>query len=175
MTAPVYSYTPVSLADDLSRRKREIAWGDRFMPEIQQILAPFTMIIAPEHNDFYEATDIISLQKDVAVRMRRHGYYERYPNQFTVRYKVVYSKQLTEMEKLVNGYADYMFYGHADVTETKVAHYYLIDMNRFRAALINLPEPARRSLYEDKENREGTVFRVFKLDCFPKDVVVSSR
>ena len=49
----------------------------------------------------------------IGVRVRRPGYAERFPGQFTIRSHRE-SGAKTELRKIVEGWGDWLFYGHAD-------------------------------------------------------------
>jgi hypothetical protein len=55
----------------------------------------------------------------VAARVRRSGYAQRYPHQFTIRSRVASGAE-TELSRIVNGKGDWMFYGHSNAAQTGV-------------------------------------------------------
>ena len=118
---------------DINRR-----WSDRFLPHIKQIVGGYLLEAAPDPIDWHQATDLLMLDaRDmrIAARVRRPGYATQYPHQFTIRSRLPSGAQ-TELSKIVNGKGDWLFYGHANASQTAIESWYLIDLNAFRAALI---------------------------------------
>jgi hypothetical protein len=61
----------------------------------------------------------------VAVRLRRDGYAQRFADQFTIRYHRA-SGAKTELDKIIEGFGDWMFYGHTD--STGLSAWMLVDL-----------------------------------------------
>jgi hypothetical protein len=108
----------------------------------------------------------------IACRVRRAGYADRYPFEFTIRsHRDTGAK--TELEKLVDGWGDWMFYGHEDGLAS-FSRWWLIDLHSWRAALIR--DSASRRVGRDsglvwhqKSNGDGTHFVSFDLRSFPSE------
>ena len=126
-----------------------------------------------------EATDLMMLDaRDmrVAARVRRPGYSQRYPFQFTIRSAVASGRQ-TELSKIVNGNGDWMFYGHSNADQSRLDAWWLIDLRAFRAGLIRNRLNERQIVMGDQRNPDGTRFKWFDVRSFPADpplVVASS-
>lgn len=144
------------------------AWSDRFIPEIKTIVGPLLLQESTLEVDRREAADLIVLNardKKIAARVRRPGYAEKYPNQFTVRAKRD-SGATTELEKIVNGFGDWMFYGHADFDDT-LARWMVIDLASFRAHLLRDGYRGDRRLKSGQmPNGDGTYFQWFDVTSF---------
>lgn len=98
-----------------------------------------------------------------------------YPHQFTVRSGTRRGGP-SELQKVVNGYGDWMFYGHADPAGA-LASWYLLDLRSFRAGLIRHSNGGPRVCWGDQKNADGTPFRWFDVRSFlgePKLVVASN-
>ena len=109
-------------------------WSDRFLPEIKQLIGSYLLETAADPFDHIQATDLMMLDaRDmrVAARVRRPGYAQRYPYQFTIRSAVASGAQ-TELSKIVNGNGDWMFYGHSNADQTGLEAWWLIDLRAFR-------------------------------------------
>lgn len=162
----------VTLHYDINRR-----WSDRFLPEIKSIVGSHLLEAAPDALDMTQATDLLMLDardKRIAARVRRPGYCDRYPHQFTIRSRLPSGAE-TELSKIVNGKGDWMFYGHSNAAQTAVESWYLIDLNAFRAALIRYG--SRGLHWGTKSNPDGTRFTWFDIRSFPAEpplVVASS-
>lgn len=144
-------------------------WSDRFIPEISRIVGAHILTIAPDHLDRRNATDLLMLNgRDlrIAARVRRHGYAERYPYDFTIRSRVPSGAQ-TELAKIVNGDGDWLFYGHANASETGFDLWWLIDLRAFRAALIRQSANGYPIVSGDRVNPDGTCFKWFDIRSFP--------
>ncbi|MEM1156002.1 MAG: hypothetical protein AAGI44_17845 [Pseudomonadota bacterium] len=147
------------------------SWSDRFLPEIKRIVGAHLLRAAPDPNDWHEATDLMMLDaKDIriAARIRRPGYAERYPNQITIRSHIP-SGGRTELNKIVDGKGDWMFYGHANAWQTGIDRWWLIDLSAFRAALIRHSLGGPQIRYGTRKNTDGTSFAWFDVGSFPAD------
>lgn len=150
--------------------ERDREWSDRFIPAMKQIIGPHLLEPAPNEWDIGKATDLVVLQARnvcIAARVRRHGYADRYPFEFTVRSHRD-SGARTELQKVVDGWGDWLFYAHSDATERTFDRWWLVDLRAFRAALIR---DARGECirYSQKSNGDGTHFVAFDLRSFPPD------
>ncbi len=141
-------------------------WSDRFIPTIRQIVGPLLLVESPLEVDRQQATDLIVFKaRDmmIAARVRRPGFSERYGRQFTIRSHRDNGAK-TELSKVVEGFADWMFYGHAlDYESTIIDPWLLIDLNAFRAHLIREKDELRTG---HTDNRDGTWFAWFDVDSF---------
>lgn len=147
------------------------AWSDRFIPTIRSIVGPHLLTPAPLDVDANEATDLIVLSaRDmrIAARIRRCGYATKYANEFTIRSRLANGHK-TELAKLVDGFGDWMFYGHAaDDSTTNLARWMLIDLHAWRAGLIR-DRYKHKIRCDEKDNRDGTYFVFFDACSFPDD------
>jgi hypothetical protein len=141
-------------------------WSDQYIPAIKQIVGPHLLTTTPEEIDCKQAADLMVLEarnKRIACRVRRPGYADQYSFEFTLRARRDSGVE-TELSKIVNGWGDWLFYGHADGDGGFVL-WWLIDLRAFRAAL------ARRDriglVCGDKPNGDGTYFKWFDLRTFP--------
>lgn len=125
------------MRSDVNRDWHE--FSDPYLPLVQEIVGPLLLTKAPPFCDLREATDLKTFTAQptrLAVRIRRPGYVERYPFDFTIRYERA-SGEDTEMKKLVDGWGDLFFYGHAARgEEVKFERWFLISLRLWRAQLI---------------------------------------
>ncbi|WP_171180656.1 hypothetical protein [Ruegeria sp. HKCCD8929] len=145
-------------------------WSDQFLPEIKRIIGTHILRAAPDPLDHFQATDLVMLDaRDmrIAARVRRYGYAERYPHQFTIRAKVPSGAE-TELSKIVNGNGDWLFYGHAGPDGQSLNSWQLIDLRAFRAALIRHGSNGTFIRMGDKQNPDGTCFKWFDTRSFPQ-------
>lgn len=114
--------------------QRDKAWSDKFMPTIKQILGMCLLTEGNFQEDAKENTDLRVLSLTgvrIGCRVRTYGYYEKYPNDFTIRYSRP-SGVKTEIDKIVEGWGDLFFYGFSNKEETSLIKWTLADLNVFR-------------------------------------------
>jgi hypothetical protein len=150
-------------------------WSDRFLPQVMKVLSfgKADVRITPFWQDVKEAADLKILadsqdEEDIyaAVRLRKSSYASRYPFEFTVRYKYTAGYK-TEYEKIMEGYADIMFYGF--VIGKNVARWIMLDMDVFRAEA----EEDYISK-EHKYNADGrNSFLAFDVRSFKNNIILS--
>ncbi|SFD67678.1 hypothetical protein [Roseivivax sediminis] len=152
-----------------SSYERDRAWSDQFIPQIKHIVGAHLLQAAPDALDMRQATDLLMLDgKDlrIAARVRRPGYAERFPHQFTIRSGLPSGGE-TELAKIVNGHGDWMFYAHANEWGG-LERWWLIDLRAFRAALIRHKAGDGAIKWGNKTNPDGSRFVWFDLRSFPK-------
>jgi hypothetical protein len=154
------------------------AWSDRYLPELRRLIGPFLLVPSELKEDREQATDLVTLRgRDltIACRVRRPGFSASFPDQFTVRVARTNGAK-TEYEKFIEGWGDWMFYGHATGRGTEVCPWWLIDLAAWRYHLI-VNASRRQILWGDRSNSDGqTAFRWFRISSFPREpsVLVSS-
>ncbi len=142
------------------------SWSDKMIPQIKEIVGPYLLDITPDEIDTKQAADLMILgarDMRIAARVRRLGYAERYPYEFTLRSRRDSGAE-TELSKVINGLGDWMFYGHADNAD-KIGLWWLINLCAFRAALIR---DAKSIRFKKQDNGDGTYFVAYDLRSFPK-------
>jgi len=155
------------------------AWSDKFIPEIKRILGEHLIAEASEVEDQLHNTDLVVLKlRDfrIACRVRRWNYNTpEYGGQFTIR-SLRHSGRETEMQKLLNGWGDYFFYGFEKESCCRLARWTLGDLSAFRLwhqeqTKLNWGNPPGI----EKKNRDGSSdFRAFKIADMPPGFVVAS-
>lgn len=150
------------------------SWSDLMIEQIRQIVGPFLLRPTPFEMDAKQAADLFvftARDMTIAARVRRPGYADRYPFDFTIR-SARDSGAVTELAKVIDGWGDWMFYGHAS-PENVIHRWYLIDLTSFRAALIRSGRQDGFSLsFTKKSNGDGTHFVSFDLRSFPKSPAI---
>jgi hypothetical protein len=145
--------------------------SDLFIPEIRRIVGPHLLQPSNLEQDCTEATDLIILHAHdmrIAARIRRHGYGDKYPFDITIRARRD-SGVKTELSKIVDGWRDWFFYGHADLKDCAIERWWLVDLDAFRAGLIRDLNrfPPDRVKCGNRANGDGTYFKFFDLRSFP--------
>lgn len=144
------------------------AWSDLFIPQIQQIVGPRLLVPAPLEVDRKEATDLIVFKAEgmrIAARVRRSGWRDHHEREFTIRSRVP-SGADTELQKIISGWGDWMFYGFAESEEPpRIFPWIIIDLKSFRRHYV---EQGRAGLKcQSKTTQESKEFLVFNVDNFP--------
>lgn len=152
-------------------------WSDRYIPAIKTIVGQYLLVESPIEVDRQQAADLIVLNArnlTIACRVRRPGYADKYPYEFTIRSRTA-SGALAELQKITNGWGDWMFYGHAaPASGIKINRWFLINLNSWRAHMIRRDRSSIK--YGQKSNSDGTSFAWFDLSSFPPEpaILVSS-
>jgi hypothetical protein len=151
-------------------------WSDQFIPEMCRIVGPHLLIPSTLEQDIKQAADLVVLKASgvtIACRVRRSGYVKDYGNQFTIRSQRLNGSK-TELEKIVDGWGDWMFYAHANEKEDGFALWHLLDLSAWRAHLIRNLQKIECG---KKLNRDGaTEFAWFSISSFvgKPDLVIAS-
>ena len=111
-------------------------WSDKFLPNIKPILGTHFIAEPPIEEDQDHNTDLMVLKMDsirFGCRIRRYKYYnnEQYRNQFTIRANLP-SGGKTELNKIVAGWGDYLFYGFSNAEEDDLVRWIIGDLKVFR-------------------------------------------
>ncbi len=146
------------------------AWSDRYIPAIKGIVGPLLLEESSFDVDTKQATDLIVLNardKMIAARVRRSKYAASFPYDFTIRSQLD-SGTKTELQKIVDGFADWMFYGHANEKSEGFSRWMVINLAALRAALIRGKAPCTKH-----SNGDGTHFIAFDIRNLPQDCLVA--
>lgn len=153
--------------------KRDKERADIFMPTIKAVLGRLFIGDAPVVEDQQQATDLMVFHISpltVACRMRSLSYFEKYPNEITIRYSRPGGTK-TEYDKIVDGWANYFFYGFGDFSTGRIRAYSVLSLDALRAALIR----NQNKLYQIKQNHDGSSqFIAIDLTQLPENCVVHS-
>ena len=144
-------------------------WQAKYLPHIKQIVGPLLLEEAPFELDTQEATDLLVLRaRDMRIgcRMRRAGYAERYPWDFTLRSRASNGAK-TELQKITEGWGDWLFYGHAEHDEIPcIARWMVIDLAHWRAHMIRNSDSILMGTRPNKH--DGTKLAWFNASSFPR-------
>lgn len=150
-------------------------FSDLFLPEIKSILGQ-NFIGEIKEEDCFHNTDLIVLKMEVirfACRVRRFEYFDKFHNEFTFRSKLP-SGNKTELNKIIEGWGDFFFYGFADYYNEKLHHWIIADLKVFRSWFSDCL--ARKNYkWAKKENKDNSSsFLVFNLNDLPKNFILHS-
>lgn len=152
-------------------------WSDRFIPEIQRIVGPFLLRPSSFNVDTQQAADLVLLKArgmDIAARVRRSGYADRYPFEFTIRSGRDTGAK-TELAKLMEGFGDWLFYGHSCDSEKVISRWFLIDLHVWRESLLRHGyKSGWGKLARAKSNSDGTHFIAFDVRDFQPHLLIGS-
>jgi hypothetical protein len=157
-------------------------FADRMIREVRRIVGPYLLQEATIELDQEQATDLwVFRAKDmrIAARVRRPrgrhespdapSYAQRYPYDITLRsHRESGSK--TEYAKIMDGWADWMFYGHADELQKTIWLWWLIDLHIFRKQIMD----GKVVVPQDKANGDGTWFKPFDMRRFTRDIRIGA-
>lgn len=138
-------------------------WSDQFIPDIKRLVGPHLLIETPLEIDRREAADLMIFRATnlrIAARVRRKGWADRYPYEFTIRSHRDSGAE-TELSKIAKGFGDWMFYGH-EASPGTVGLWWLINLAAWR---LTRNDRAVRS--GSKSNGDGTGFAWYDLRSFP--------
>lgn len=148
--------------------KADKLWSDRFIPEIRRIVGPYLLIPSSLVQDQQEAADLVVLKGQsmtIACRVRRPGFLPKYRDEFTIRCQRDNGSK-TELEKITEGWGDWMFYAHSNEFQDGFALWWLLDLSIWRAHLIRGKGQIQRGT---TSNHDGTHFAWFNITSFPID------
>ena len=117
--------------------------------------------------DETEGTDFLMFRANpfkIAVRLRRYNAFLRYRNEFTIRYSRP-SRVKTELQKIMEGLVDYLFYGFIDEQEKNIIQYFIGDLRVFRN--INIQPKAILS-----NNPRDSDLAIYGLEQFPSSFII---
>jgi hypothetical protein len=153
--------------------KKQFSWQDRYFEDVAGILGRVFFVRSSFLVDTEQATDLMVLQTEkmhTAIRLRKlNNYGNKYLNEFTIRAKTKFNKK-TEIHKILNGFADYGFYGWVcDETKT-IKHWTIFSFDIFRKTF-NEDVLKGRSILN---NPDGSGFYVFNFDELAEDFVIKT-
>jgi hypothetical protein len=154
------------------------AWADFYMPEIKRILGLYLIGDANEDEDAQRNTDLIVLTMAavrIGCRLRKPGFAAKYGDEFTIRCSRPQGNK-TELAKIIEGWGDYFFYGHAG-EDGFLAAWALCDFKPFRlwfnSYIVNHGGQVPGIL---KSNVDGSSeFRAFKFSELPPEFIVAQK
>ena len=125
--------------------------------------------------DLSEATDfeIDNINNmTVASRIRRNEYYNntQYRYEFTIRYKL-HSGNITEIDKIKQGYAKFLFYGFLNNDETEIIQWVIMDLDYFRRGISNGVKPINIMINKDGYAR----LAVYNITQFAGNMIIAHK
>lgn len=158
--------------------QQDKVWSDRFLPELKQICGEHLISESANKDDAECNSDLVVLTihgMRVACRVRKFAYLERYPDEFTIRASRP-SDAKTELEKVIEGWGDYILYGFCDEREKKLAAWMLGDLKVFRGwfhSMVVRTGALPGSLQANRDNSSD--FRAFRIDSLPRSFVIARK
>lgn len=150
----------------------EKEWSDKYLREIRMVLGLVLFREPPIEQDMTQNTDLRLLAADdvrIACRIRRHQYIG-FKDDFTIRARSKYGA-ITEIDKMLDGWGDYIFYGFAPENENDkwLECFTIGDLNVFRREYHNLP--TRKMI----PNGDGTMFYAYSWKELPDDFIIARK
>jgi hypothetical protein len=150
-------------------------WSDGLLPALRHIVGPLLVEPSTLVQDREQAADLTvftARSLTIACRVRRPGYSDSYPWDFTIRARRNNGVK-TELAKIVDGWGDWFLYGHADQDGFNLARWMVLDLNVFRSALIRSTKIRERP--EIRNPDRSTTFVAYDVREFPQDIVIAAR
>ena len=150
-------------------------WSDKFLPLIKSIVGQNLITEPPIKEDQRRNTDLSTLNlQPIRISCRVRSYrYAKYYDEFTVR-DTLSSNHKTELEKVMEGWGDYLFYGISNEKEDGFVAWYLCDLNVFRRYIYNELLKNRKLPGTTRRSSDGNTFRIFKYKDLPKEFIINS-
>jgi hypothetical protein len=158
----------------------DFEWQRRLLPEVKRICADHLIGEAPEREDRHHNTDLIVLELRpvrVSCRLRRNEDLHRYnrANEFTIR-AARPSGAETELQKVLSGWGDYLFYGFASPDGDELAAWLLGDLSVFRLWHHRELAAGRKPWVDEQSNKDGSSkFFAYRIDALPADFEVARK
>jgi len=149
---------------------------DIFSTEIKRICGETFIETSSPVDDIHHATDLKVYQispLNIACRIRGFEYFDRYNGEFTIRSSRI-SGSKTELEKIMSGWGDYLFYGFSDKTGEKLVSWMIGDLNVFRNVWYNVLSGGKSTTADWHINHnvdKSSSFIIFKARSFPPDFI----
>tara|TARA_R110002073_G_scaffold307249_1_gene476881 strand:+ start:231 stop:740 length:510 start_codon:yes stop_codon:yes gene_type:complete len=157
----------------LNNFNQQMSWQDKYIPLVSQKLGQVFMVRSSFEVDTQNATDLVMLRAgtmNFAVRLRKFDNYgSRYLQQFTIRAKTRHNNK-TEIHKILEGNADYGFYGWVCEKNKKIEHWTIFDLDIFR-------QEVNKETLDNKHlimNPDGTGFYAFYFNEFPSNLIIET-
>lgn len=139
-----------------------------------------TVSAADYEDDTQRATDLRWFNTSgaqsarVACRLRDHGYFLRYPREFTIR---SYSNgHQTELDKIMSGHGTHALYGFRTQDGRHIGAWSFLDLFVFRDWFFQAQSAflagRSRAYWSVQDNGDGTKFHAFKYDDLPSELVL---
>ena len=149
-------------------------WSDGHMTKVRVAIANEILRTASDHLDQKEATDLEWVSPTgfdrlhIAVRLRKHTYFQRFQNQITIRSKSRYGCE-TELAKVLQGKGDLIFYAFLNEKETDFLKYTIGDLQVFRQWYRDCK--AFGGLPCEQPNKDGSHFLPVEINKLPPGFV----
>jgi len=159
--------------------EKQREWSDSYIPYVSQLIINglhlnpnvWYILVTSFDQDTQEAADLILTDGKeefmIALRLRNASYMDRYPFDFTVRREYTEGYK-TEYEKIMEGFADMMFYGFRD--GNNVVRWALLLMDEFRDQHEFVGGewiPQDHIVFERRDNKDGrNCFNGYDINTF---------
>ena len=151
----------------------EKRWSDKFIPIIKPILGTNFIVESSIEEDRDHNTDLHILNMGAirfGCRIRRYTWYANYKNEFTIR-AILPSGQKTELEKILEGWGDYIFYGFANENDTDLIYWFIGDLKVFRLWFLRQLSSNSKKRERKNNSDNSSKFFAFNKNELPKDFI----
>ena len=158
--------------------EKDKKWSDHYIDEIKSILGRYLIGESSQEDDQMKNTDLVVLKMEavrIGCRIRRPGFAALYGDEFTIRCNRP-SGVKTELTKIIEGWGDYFFYGHAG-EDGKLAAWALCDLKSFRLWFHSyIIDHAGKKPGQLEHNTDGSSkFLAFRFDEMPNSFLVARK
>ncbi len=157
----------------------DMSWSRQYLFNMSAICGAYLIREAPWIEDAHHNTDLIFLAVPsglrVACRVRQAHYLLKWPDEFTIRCTRG-SGIDTEIDKLLEGWGDYILYGFADDVSTRprLKAWVLGDLKVFRTWYSAYTDTHGREPGALRRNGDGSSnFLAYRIDELPPEFVVA--
>ena len=144
--------------------KSRFVWQQALIPQVVHLIAPHLIQVSSHEVDCNEAGDLTIIfprNGTVAVRLRTPDA-SRFTGDFTLRSRTKHNAK-SEVSKIIDGKADFFFYGHVDRAD-RIWFWHLLDCQQMRAEFIRHPRLLREAINRERQNKDGTAFISFNIE-----------
>jgi len=152
--------------------KDDKKWTDNLIPYLKCILGmnfigEATLAEDQKHNTDLIVLDIKPLR--FACRIRTFSYYKNFSDEFTIRKSRPFGTK-TELQKIKEGFGDYLLYAFATEDKTKIHFWRIIDLKAFRKYL----EEDHPYISAIPNGDESSYFAAFECSKIPENIVYAT-
>jgi len=165
--------------------EKQREWSDSYIPYVSRLIINglhldpniWRILVTSFDQDTQEAADLILTDGKeefmIALRLRNASYMDRYPFDFTIRREYTDGYK-TEYEKIMEGFADMMFYGFRD--GNKIVRWVFLSMDVFRShheCIDGEWKPKDGVVFERMGNKDGrNCFNGYDINTFQHNLII---
>jgi len=152
-------------------------FSDEFDCEIKSIFGCVFIRNATPKEDMKNATDYVFEIKgnSIVSKMRNFSYLSKYGNEFTLRSSTRCGINQSELEKILSGWGNYLFYGLCDKNKEKIIQWLIGDLDVFRQWYKEKLKNGRKPGFECTNKKDGGKFTSFRISDLLKEFIIARK